>query len=179
MMGLSCYWVNCHVKESPLFAEITMGIGGVNIDSASSQSPLASSILPVASASQLATPEQYGQDTRLHMSASVPMFASYWKVDLLGEPIIGAKAVAIPLNLPPFAADQRGSSYSKRTQDNQDWQWGKQLVAWKRLFILATLVVQMGKSFWVPCNSSIAAFFRFPFRQDVLAEGGTAICSYN
>ncbi|CAM6067705.1 unnamed protein product [Sphagnum tenellum] len=85
---------------------------GVNIGSASSQSPLASSI---ASASQLVTPEQYGQDTRLHMSASVPMFASYWKVDLLGEPIIGAKAVAIPLNLPPFAADQRGSSYSKRT----------------------------------------------------------------
>lgn len=101
MMGLSCYCVNCHVKESPLFAEITMGIGGVNIDSASSQSPLASSILPVASASQLATPEQYGQDTRLHMSASVPMFASYWKVDLLGEPIIGVNAVAIPLNLPP------------------------------------------------------------------------------
>ncbi len=102
MMGLSCYWVNCHVKESPLFAEITMGIGGVNIGSASSQSPLASSILPLASASQLATPEQYGQDTRLHMSASVPMFASYLKVDLLGEPIIGAKAVAIPQNLPPL-----------------------------------------------------------------------------
>jgi hypothetical protein len=35
------------------------------------------------------------------MSASVPMFASYWKVDLLGEPIIGVNAVAIPLNLPP------------------------------------------------------------------------------
>ncbi len=103
------------MKQSPLFAEITMGIGGVNIGSASSQSPLASSILPLASASELATPEQYAQDTRLHMSASVPMFASYWKVDLLGEPIIGAKAVAIPLNLPPFAADQRGSSYSKRT----------------------------------------------------------------
>jgi hypothetical protein len=30
------------------------------------------------------------------------MFASYWKVDLLGEPIVGAKAVAIPLNLPPL-----------------------------------------------------------------------------
>jgi apyrase len=30
------------------------------------------------------------------------MFASYWKVDLLGEPTNGAKAVLIPLNLPPL-----------------------------------------------------------------------------
>jgi hypothetical protein len=58
------------------------------------------------------------------------MFASYWKVDLLGEPIIGAKAVAIPLNLPPLQLI-REDPPSKRTQDNQDWQWGKQLAAWK------------------------------------------------
>jgi hypothetical protein len=96
------------------------------------------------------------------------MFASYWKVDLLGEPIIGVKAVAIPLNLPPLQLIREDPPIPRGLRITRTGSGGSSL--------LPGNYYSSWQHWWSKWGR---VFFRFPFRQDVLAEGGTAICSYN